>query len=342
MSIFDNRQKILIVGPAWLGDMIMAQSLFKELHKIYNSPIIDVLAPDWCSNILARMPEVRKTITMTVGHGSLNIRERYSIGKKLRAENYLEAIILPNSLKSALIPFFANIKIRTGWLGEMRYGLLNNYTKLQKKQYPRMVERFVALAYSFKDHQSLNRIFYPELVISSDNIKSLKEKYQLKFNKPVVAMCPGAAFGSAKRWPKEYYADVANQLKSTWQIWLFGSKEDYAITSFIQNSTKGRCLNFAGDTTLEDAIDLISLSNIVLSNDSGLMHVSAALNKPLIAFYGPTPENFAPPLAKNTVSLYTDIECRPCRARECPLKHHLCMLEILPSNVIDHIRELVP
>ncbi|NQY42283.1 MAG: lipopolysaccharide heptosyltransferase II [Legionellales bacterium] len=320
--------------------MIMAQSLFKELHKIYNDPIIDVLAPKWCRNVLARMPEVRQSIPMTVGHGKLNLKERYNIAKKLRIENYCEAIVLPNSFKSALIPFFSKIKKRTGWLGEFRHGLLNNSCKLDKKKYTRMVDRFIALAYPLNEERAFNSVCFPELLTSNENIIQLKNRYNLILDKPILAICPGAAFGPAKCWPQEYYSDVINQLKANWQVWLLGSENDSTIANEIQENTNSYCINFVGKTSLEDAIDLISLASIVLSNDSGLMHTAAALDKPLIAFYGPTPEWFAPPLTKKTKSLYTDIYCRPCRERVCPLKHHLCMREILPGTVINYINEL--
>lgn len=139
--------KILIVGPSWVGDMVMAQSLFKELKRLHPDCSIDVLAPAWSKPLLERMPEVARGIDMPVGHGQLLLKERYRLGMSLRTEKYDQAILLPNSLKSALIPAFAEIETRTGWRGEWRYGLLNDIRKLDKKRYPLMVQRFIALAH---------------------------------------------------------------------------------------------------------------------------------------------------------------------------------------------------
>nr|MDT0251025.1 lipopolysaccharide heptosyltransferase II [Endozoicomonas sp.] len=139
--------KYLIVGPSWVGDMVMAQTLFIAIKQQHPDAIIDVLAPAWSLPIIERMPEVRRGIDIPLGHGKLGLSARYQLGKSLRQEKYTHAITLPNSFKSALVPFWANIKHRIGWRGEMRYGLLNDIRKLDKSQYPLMVERFIALAY---------------------------------------------------------------------------------------------------------------------------------------------------------------------------------------------------
>ena len=138
---------ILIVGPSWVGDMVMAQTLFQCLKQRHPECEIDVLAPEWSRPILERMPEVRKALSFPLGHGALELATRRKIGKSLKGQ-YDQAILLPNSLKSALVPFFAGIPKRTGWRGEFRYGLLNDVRKLDKQRYPLMIERFMALAYA--------------------------------------------------------------------------------------------------------------------------------------------------------------------------------------------------
>ncbi len=333
--------KILIVGPSWLGDMIMAQSLFKQLHVLHQNITIDVLAPKWCKGILARMPEVNKSIELPIGHGELALGMRYAIGQRLRDDNYSQAIVLPNSFKSALIPWFAKIKKRTGWIGECRYGLLNDHRKLDKSKFTKMVERFVSLAYPNNYPDQLN-IQNPSLQSSKENIIALKQDNQLSLEKPILAICPGASFGIAKCWPKEYYAKVASHyLSMGFQVWLLGSEDDSTITNFISKEIKNQCHNFAGQTSLEDAVDLLSLAKIVVSNDSGLMHLSAALDIPLVALYGSTPEGFAPPLTTKGVSLFTDIECRPCQQKTCPLLHHKCMRDMPPELIINTIDRLI-
>lgn len=204
-------KKILIVGPAWVGDMVMAQSLFKLLKQRDPQVVIDVLAPVWSLPLLARMPEVSSPIVMPIGHGQLKWGERYRLGKQLRANRYDQAIVLPNSFKSALIPWWANIPRRTGWRGEMRYGLLNDMRSLDKSQYPLMIERFMALG--LNPHEKLPTDYpLPELNISTESQQAALTRHHLSYPKRrILALCPGAEFGPAKQWPAEYYADIANE-----------------------------------------------------------------------------------------------------------------------------------
>ncbi len=146
--------KILVIGPSWVGDMMMSQSLYRTLKAEYPSAEIDVMAPAWCRPLLARMPEVNQALAMPLGHGALALGERRRLGHALRANGYDRAYVLPNSFKSALVPFFANVPQRTGWRGEMRYGLLNDLRVLDKAAFPLMVQRYVALAY---DKQRIQR-----------------------------------------------------------------------------------------------------------------------------------------------------------------------------------------
>lgn len=329
-------KKILVVGPAWVGDMVMAQSLFKLLKSRQPDVEIDVLAPAWSLPLLARMPEVAASIVMPLGHGQLELKERFRLGKSLREKKYDQAIVLPNSFKSALIPFFARIPKRTGWVGEFRYGVLNDARRLDKNRYPLMIERFMALA--LEPHAALPQVYpVPALEISSDTQARALANYHLEFpTQPVLALCPGAEFGPAKRWPENYYAEVANQkLNEGWQVWIFGSAKDVPVSETIMSLTQNRCVNFTGKTRLEEAVDLLALATAVVSNDSGLMHIAAALQKKLVAVYGPTSAGFTPPLNKDAQVLTLKIECQPCFQRECPLKHHRCMKELTPQRVID-------
>lgn len=328
--------KILIVGPAWVGDMVMAQSLFKLLKSQQPQIQIDVLAPAWSLPLLARMPEVSSAIVMPLGHGQLELGQRRRLGKSLRAAQYGQAIVLPNSFKSALVPFFANIPKRTGWLGEMRYFVLNDARRLDKKKYPLMIEQFMALGLS--PNAEIPKPYpLPALIISRDSQAQALQTYQLNFpERPVLALCPGAEFGPAKRWPENYYADVANQkLNEGWDVWIFGSAKDKPVADIIMSLTQNRCVNFTGKTRLEEAVDLIALVTLVVTNDSGLMHIAAALHKPLIAVYGPTSAGFTPPLNQQATVLSLQLECQPCFQRECPLKHHRCMQELKPQRVLE-------
>ena len=331
-----SAHKILIVGPSWVGDMVMAQSLFRQLQFDRPGCIIDVLAPAWSEAILARMPEVRRAIEMPVGHGSLQWGVRRQLGRELAAEKYQQAIVLPNSLKSALVPAFAGIPVRTGWRGEFRYGLLNDIRLLNKTALPLMVERFVALGR--KQGAALpQEIPAPKLVVDSAMARHCAEKFQINPQKKLLCLCPGAEFGPAKQWPASYYAELGQHyLDQGWQVALLGSKNDRATTADIISQLAGDCFDLAGKTVLAEAVDILSLASAVASNDSGLMHIAAALDRPLVAIYGATSPAFTPPLSDHAhIAQLDNIECAPCFQRECPLGHHRCMLELKPQLVIE-------
>lgn len=322
----------------------MAQSLFISLKSKHPKATIDVLAPDWSRPILQRMPEVNQAIVMPVGHGALKIGERREIGLKLKPIGYHQAIVLPNSLKSAIIPFFAGIQKRTGWRGEMRYVLLNDIRLLNKKKYPLMVERFVALA-DEPMTKLPDKIPSPHLVVNRDNLQDALDRFTLNQKRPILVLCPGAEFGEAKRWPATHYARVAQtKINQGWQVWLFGSAKDLAVTAQIRSSlsleAQAHCTDLAGKTSLADAVDLMSLASAVVTNDSGLMHIAAALDRPLVVLYGSSSPAFTPPLNQQVKILKTDIECSPCFKRECPLGHLKCLKELPVEWVLQGLEGL--
>lgn len=334
---------ILIVGPAWIGDMVMAQTLFKLLKERQPSVCIDVLAPAWTIPLLDRMPEVHQSFNLPFGHGELRLWDRYRFAKSLTASHYEQAIVLPNSWKSALIPFWMNIPRRTGWVGEMRYGLLNDIRRLNKSALPLMIEQFMALGFEAKEPFE-NTNSFPKLLVSPTTVAATVNRYQLSPNKqPILALCPGAEFGSSKRWPAEYYAEVAKaKIESGWQVWLFGSAKDKSVTDQIAALTDFRAVNLAGVTQLAEAIDLLSLASLVVTNDSGLMHIAAALLRPLVVIYGSTSPKFTPPLAHDQVQIVrlSELTCSPCFERECPLSHLKCMRDLKPITVMNAIEML--
>ncbi|HIF9313686.1 TPA: lipopolysaccharide heptosyltransferase II [Photobacterium damselae] len=339
--------KILIIGPSWVGDMVMSQCLYTEIKKLHPEAIIDVMAPGWCKPVLERMPEVNQAIEMPLGHGDLNLLARYQLGKILRDDQYDHAYVLPNSAKSALVPFFAKIPVRTGWKGEMRYGLLNDLRN-NKKAFNLMIERYIALAHPAKNMTGsgcLTNMPYPKLTIDTVAQKEALNKFGLSSDRVAIGLCPGAEFGPAKRWPEQHFAVTAKTLiEQGHQVWLFGSAKDREVTDKIKNSLPAElqafCHNLAGNTSLIEAIDLLAACKIVVSNDSGLMHVSAAVGCHIVALYGSTTPSYTPPLAEHVEVLHTDISCRPCFKRECPLGHLKCLTELTPDLVINAIDKL--
>ncbi len=333
---FQDSPSILIVGPSWVGDLMMAQSLFKVLKREQPAVNIDVLVPTWCDGLLKRMPEVRHIITHTIQHGQLAFRERRRIGQALGA--YQQAIVLPQSWKSALIPFWANIPLRTGYRGEMRYGLLNDIRYLNQSVLPRTVEQFVALGLPKSDSPISDPIPYPCLSPEKVDGAVLQRLGLDVLQRPILALCPGAEYGPAKCWPLEYYAACAkHQVKKGWQVWLFGSHKDRAIGNQIQALVGDGCINLCGETSLLEAVDLLALAQTVISNDSGLMHVAAALDKPLIALYGSSSPDKTPPLSRYAQVVSLALDCRPCYQRSCPQKHLNCLRDIKPEQVLDFI-----
>ena len=336
---------ILIIGPSWVGDMVMAQTLFICLKHQHPSCNIDVLAPEWSRPILERMPEVRQALSFPVGHGVLDLATRRRVAQGLRGQ-YQQAILLPNSLKSALVPFLAGIPKRTGWKGEMRYGLLNDLRKLDKARYPLMIERFMALA--FEPDAALPQPYpHPQLRIETHSRDQALARFGLSLDRPVLALCPGAEFGESKRWPAAHFAEVAERkIREGWQVWLFGSKNDHpAGQDIVQRLIPGlreEVVNLAGETSLAEAIDLLSCADAVVSNDSGLMHVSAALGRPLVAVYGSTSPAFTPPLSDRVETVRLGLECSPCFDRTCRFGHNNCMRELLPEQVVEALERLVP
>ncbi|WP_413043028.1 lipopolysaccharide heptosyltransferase II [Pseudomonas sp. YJ42] len=336
---------ILIVGPSWVGDMVMAQTLFVCLKQRHPDCQIDVLAPEWSRPILERMPEVRQALSFPVGHGVLDMTTRRNIAQSLRGQ-YQQAILLPNSLKSALVPFFAGIPKRTGWRGEMRFGLLNDMRKLDKQRYPLMIERFMALA--FEPGAELPKPYpRPSLRIDAESRDAALVRFDLSMDRPVLALCPGAEFGESKRWPTEHFAEVAEaKIREGWQVWLFGSKNDHAVGEDIRQrlipGLREEARNLAGETSLAEAIDLLSCAEAVVSNDSGLMHVAAALGRPLVSVYGSTSPAFTPPLSDQVEVVRLGLDCSPCFERTCRFGHNNCMRELGPRSVIDALDRLVP
>lgn len=335
---------ILVVGPSWVGDMVMAQSLFIELARQRPGADIDVLAPAWSEPLLARMPEVRRSIPMPVGHGRVEMRARWRLGRELARNGYSQAIILPNSFKSALVPWFAGISRRTGWRGEMRYLALNDLRILDPVRYPLMVERFVALALA-SDAALPSPLPRPRLRTDSESAARLAQSFGLA-DAPFVAFCPGAEFGPSKRWPETHYAWLGKALiERGYRIALFGSRNDQPVAAAIVEALppvlRERCVDLTGRTALAEAIDLLGLAALAVSNDSGLMHVAAALGRPLVALYGSTSPDFTPPLSDRVRIEFLPVDCGPCFQRHCPLGHHKCMRELMPSRVLAAANELL-
>lgn len=315
----------LVVGPSWVGDMVMAQALFILLKERRPDRAIDVLAPAWSLPIVGRMPEVRRGIAAETGHGELGLGKRRRIGYMLRQEGYEQAIVLPRSLKSALIPWFARVPRRTGFRGESRYGLVNDMRPFDKSVLDQTVKRFVALG--LEAGEALPAVPFPALRVDRQKQAAVMESLGIATDRPVIAMMPGAEYGPAKCWPLEYFAELAVLLEQDgYEIWVLGSDKDAPAGEHIASA--GAAHNLCGRTSLEDVVDLLGHAEQAVSNDSGLMHVAAAVGAHVHGIYGSSSPQFTPPLAKRRDIHWLHLECSPCFERNCPLGHLRCLKEL--------------
>ena len=325
--------KALIVAPSWIGDTIMAQPLFARLHAQHRGLQLDALAPRWVAPVLQRMAEITEVIDSPFGHGQLALKLRWKLARELAGRHYDAVYVLPNSLKSALVPWLAGIPQRVGFTGESRHGLINVRHTLDKQALPLMVERFVQLA-EIPGQRLQKSIFRPKIrSTAEDQQKTLAE---LELDRParIVAFCPGAEFGPAKRWPAAHFAALARRLaEQGCTIWLFGSPKDHAVAEEIAQLAPGLCRNLCGATSLTQAVDLLAMAELVVCNDSGLMHVAAALDRPIVALYGSSSPAFTPPLSDRADILSLKLACSPCFKRECPLGHLDCLNQLRPEQV---------
>ncbi|MGH8127314.1 MAG: lipopolysaccharide heptosyltransferase II [Gammaproteobacteria bacterium] len=333
-----TRTRVLVAAPSWVGDLVMACTLFKLLKTQSPEAPIDVLAPAWALPLAARMAEIDTAIELPAGHGEVALGVRWRLARQLRERAYSHAYILPRSAKAALVPWLARIPRRIGYRGEMRYGLINRMHR-PNPAHERLVERYAALA--FEPGAPLPESL-PSPVLTSDPAarRDVLERLHLEPGQRPIILCPGAEYGPAKRWPIESYAALAMQLCDRGRVvWVVGSARERALADHIAAAAP-EARNLAGETTLVEAVDVLAEASAVVCNDSGLMHVAAALGRPLVALYGSSSPRYTPPATPDAQIIYHDLECSPCFARECPLGHFNCLRGVTPTEVMDALERL--
>jgi heptosyltransferase II len=329
-------ERILIVAPSWVGDAILSEPLVAVLREPLEEPIVDVLAPPWCAPVYARMRGIARMIESPFDHGELGLTRRRALARELRANAYTRAFILPQSFKSAIVPWLARIPRRIGYAGEARGPLLTDARKLDRNALPRLVDRFVALA--VPPGRLIPTPPAPVLVPKSANANEAMRSLALSTRRPIAVLCPGAEYGPAKRWPTEHFVSLAGMLlEAGYAVWLLGSANDQPAAVPIASAVSG-ARDLTGRTDLGTAIDLLSLASVVVSNDSGLMHAAAAVGRPLVALFGSSSPVYTPPLSPVARIAKIEIECSPCFQRECPLGHFKCMRDLSPDVVYDLAR----
>jgi heptosyltransferase-2 len=316
--------RALVVAPNWIGDALMAQPLLARLHENTPGVEIDVLAPEWVAPVVRRMAEVEEVIAVPFRHKALQLGARWKVARDLKARGYDEAIVLPNTWKSALVPFLAGIPVRTGYLGESRYVLLNS---IHEKSNASMRVHYAALS-GPPGTPVRQPLPDPRLRVGPQEIEAARRRFSI--HGPYGVFCPGAEYGPAKRWP--YFAELSRRLQ--FQTVILGSPNDREAAQGIL----GR--NLVGETGLDEAIALIAGADYVVTNDSGLMHVAAALGRPQVALFGSSSPKHTPPLSPAARVIWLGIECSPCYQRECPLGHFRCMREMTVETVLQEIQNL--
>ena len=311
----------------------MSQVIYSALREEYPDIDIDVLAPSATLSLVTRMPEVNRGILIDQAHGQVGLGYRFRLGAELEKNNYDWAIITPNSFKSALVPFAADVPLRTGFLGEYRYFLLNDIKLLDKPRLPLMTDRFLALV-----GKTSAEMIPPRLGVDKQSQASFLARHQLATDKPVIGFCPGAEFGDAKKWPEAHYGALAKQLiDQGYRIWIFGSPADQATGETIVSIAGHDCINLAGETSILEAIDLLAICQTVVSNDSGLMHIAAAVGTRVVAIYGSTSPGFTPPISEEAHIVRRSLDCSPCFKRTCPLGHKDCLNKLMPEQVLEQL-----
>jgi len=330
--------RVLVVGPSWVGDMVMAQTLFRRIVRMDAGAEIHVVGPGWSVPITARMPEVARAYVLDVPHGAFGLRPRSMLGTALRPMAFDVALVMPRSFKSALVPVFARVPRRRGYRGEMRYGLVNDMVPATARPLPgaakvRTVDQFVAMADPSEPVMRASEA--PHLVRDGESEAATRAKLHLDDARPAIAFCPGAEYGPSKQWPVERFAELARMLVGRGNaVWIVGSAKDRAAGEAIAEAAGNGVRVLAGETGLAEAIDVLAMSDAVVTNDSGLMHVAAARGRPTVALFGSTSELVTPPLSPHARVLSHELECRPCFRRECPLGHLDCLRKTTARDVL--------
>ena len=330
--------RTLIVAPNWIGDALMAQPLFALLRAADPAGELVTLAPEWVAPVLEAMPEIDRVLPTRLAHGTLQWTARRQLARALRAAGYQRAIVLPNSLKSALLPWLARIPERLGYLGEQRYGLLNRRLAPPPAALA-MRHRYAALA-GLAGVAVPATLPAPRLALPASAGAAARARFGLP--ERFIALCPGAEFGPAKSWPARHHATLARDLAARHPdvaLALLGGPGDAAIAAeIVALAGPGvPLLQLAGQTSLAEALALIGAASAVVSNDSGLMHVAAALGTPQAAIFGSSDPRHTPPLSPKAEILWLRLECSPCFERTCPLGHLRCLEDLTPASVAQRL-----
>jgi heptosyltransferase-2 len=337
--------RALVVAPNWIGDAVMAQPLLAQLKS--QGFEIDVLATPWVAPVFKVCAEVNQTIEADFKHGLFNLKLRREVATYLSSCSYDAAYVLPNSWKSAIVPWLAKIPTRIGYRGEMRLGLLNaRLANPPRKNRPSMVKHYAALAaLSPRSSATQFEVKNPTLQLRPNDVASTQTLINklIPSTKNYFVLAPGAEYGPAKQWPLDHFSKLAESLLTKYPesgvLIIGGPKDQLASEQIIkQVNTAGefssRIKTTCGQISLINSIGLVSMAKGVASNDSGMMHIAAAFQVPQVAFFGSSDPKHTPPLSPFATPLWLDLDCSPCHKRQCPLGHLNCLKDISPESAL--------
>ena len=311
----NDQKRFLIIAPSWIGDLLMSQSVFKSLKNKYYNCTIDVIAKPYLNDLIKLMPEVNNVYNLDIQHRELGLMKRYKIAKELRKNYYTSAIVLTNTFKSAIIPWLARIPERIGYKKELRSFLLTKSLNFIKHD-DNMVNRYLKLINS-----SFSDDIRPSLEISAYKNHDLKKKFLLTNEAKNIFLCPEAEFGETKRWPQKKWIELAKYFKEYKCNVYFLGKDSLSANIYNSVVDETSIVSLIGKTSLKEVACLFSYADLVISNDSGLMHLSASLDRNLISIFGSSSPFYTPPLMKDNSGevLYKQLDCSPCYKKTCPL-----------------------
>lgn len=332
--------KTLVISPNWIGDAVMAQPLIALIKRFDPSGTIDAAAPGHIAPVMRAMPEISEVLLANNVHRRLQLVQRWRLSREFRARGYDRCYILPNSLKSALAPWLAGIPRRIGYRGEARNVFLTQVHDNGGAKAQPMVEFYASLAFEPR-YPLPGRVPDPVLVRRPEAEHRAREKFGIRGDGPLVILCPGAEFGPAKRWPPRHFASLAGMVANEWPhatLLLLGSAKERPLATEIAALSGQAIRNLSGETSLDEALALISQAQGVVSNDSGLMHVTAAYGRPQVAVFGSSDPRHTPPRSPRARIEWLHLDCSPCFERTCPLGHTNCLNDIEPARVMESLR----
>ena len=339
MNVLDRltARKILIRAVNWIGDAVMTAPAIVAVRESFPEAEITLLANPLVSQLFSPHASIDRVITFDRSSKHKGISGRLRLAYELRKESFDAVIILPNSFDSALVPWLAGIPVRLGRKSDGRSLLLTHgYVPDTVAEKCHEVQQYLTLMEHFGIH---GEAFQPNLettMVEDASVAVFLKEQGVLPDDFLLGINPGATFGSAKRWYPERFAEAATKIASrlNTRIIVFGGKDEIEIAAEIQADILDKCINVAGKTTIRQLMALLKRCNFLITNDSGPMHVAAALGVPLAAVFGPTDHSGTAPFTSRAVIIRKETDCAPCKLRECPIDHN-CMTAVTADDVVD-------